>query len=511
MRFLTPLLALICLNVLSVAQVHAQTETANGKSGWQFTLTFDSAIHPAPFTGRVFLFFSNSGDIHSGEPRFGPNWFHPQPFLSYDVRDWNPDSPLQLTLATPGLNRFPEGVKDEDLINRSVQAIARFNTHVPDVGTGEGNGMSRPVPLATPGEVKLNLSSLTPPQEFPAEAWSKLMRIRSTRLSEFHGRDVFLQAAITVPASYYSDKSRRYPVILEIPGFGGDHFYKLAGEPVKEQNSLGVEFIRVMLDPKCPLGHHVFANSANNGPYGDAFVSEFLPALDESYRTVGATGRYLTGHSSGGWSTLWLQINYPQQFSGTWSTAPDPVDFRDFQRINVYEPGMNMYVDETGARRPLGRINGTPIIFYDTFSQMEDVLGPGGQLNSFEAVFSPRGQNGKPLPLWDRETGKIDPDVAEHWKRFDIRLIIARDWKVLAPHLQGKLQVFMGMEDTFYLEGAAVLLKEALESVGSDAVIELVPGRDHRTLIDQQLLLRIEQEMAAKFLQDSRDRLQNPD
>jgi hypothetical protein len=262
-----------------------------------------------------------------------------------------------------------------------------------------------------------------------------------------------------------------------------------------------VEFIRVTLDPRCPLGHHVFANSDNNGPWGDALVAEFLPALDSTFRTVGTpAGRFLTGHSSGGWSTLWLQVNYPDDFGGTWSTAPDPVDFRDFQQIDLYRPGENMFRDASGQLRPLARMQGRNIVSYIQFSQMEDVLGPGGQLHSFEAVFSRRGADGRPVPLWNRQTGEINPATAETWRRYDLGLRLRQNWESLGPKLQGKLHVVTGEEDTFFLDGSSRLLQETLQKLRSDAVVTMVPGRDHMNLYQGGLREKLEADMVKKWL-----------
>ena len=165
-----------------------------------------------------------------------------------------------------------------------------------------------------------------------------------------------------------------------------------------------------MLDPSCPLGHDVFADSANNGPVGQALVTEFLPAFDLAFRTVAdARARFLTGHSSGGWSSLWLQVTYPDNFGGTWSTSPDPVDFRDFQAIDVYHPGENMYFDRAGKERPLARVGGRSWSAFATFGLMEDVLGPGGQLRSFEAVFSPAAATVNPCDFGTARRGPSMP------------------------------------------------------------------------------------------------------
>ena len=199
-----------------------------------------------------------------------------------------------------------------------------------------------------------------------------------------------------------------------------------------------------------------------------------------------------------------LQVAYPNTFGGVWSTAPDPVDFRDFQLLDIYRTGANRYVDEEGNERPLARRNGRVVATYRSFDHMEQVLGPGGQLHSFEAVFSPRGGDGRPLLLWSRESGDIAPHVAEAWKRYDIRWVVEENWPALGPKLAGKIHVVMGEEDTFFLEGATRLLKESLERLGSDAVVELVPGCDHFNLLTPELRRRIRREMTTTFLKQHR-------
>ncbi len=139
------------------------------------------------------------------------------------------------------------------------------------------------------------------------------------------------------------------------------------------------------------------------------------------------------------------------------------------------------------------------MLWYKGFSDMEVVMGHGGQLRSFEAVFSERGADGQPKPLWDRKTGAIDPAVAKSWEKYDIRLVLERNWKTLGPKLRGKVHVYMGEMDSFYLEGAVRLLQRSQKELGSDAVVELFPGKDHRSLMTQELRERIAREMAATF------------
>jgi hypothetical protein len=201
-----------------------------------------------------------------------------------------------------------------------------------------------------------------------------------------------------------------------------------------------------------------------------------------------------------------LQVTYPDVFGGTWSTAPDPVDFRDFQRINLYHPGENMYKDGKGDRRPLARMGDSVALWYDDFDHTEEILGYGGQLHSFEAVFSPRGSDGRPLRAWDRSTGVVHTDVARTWEKYDIRLVLERNWPELGPKLAGKLTVIQGELDTFYLDGATRLLKESLAKLNSDAVVELVPGKTHFDLLTPELSQRIRAEIVARYLKHHRAR-----
>ncbi len=472
-----------------------------------FSVRFSREVHPQPYTGRVYVLFSRI----QKEPRNGPDWFHPEQFVAQDVRNWKPDEPLLFTpKAAESTLAYPVPFAQMSLAGYKAQAVVRFNPMERRIGDGPGNGYSQVVALGvTVGgskqedrPVELNVSKLVQEQVFPESRWCKLLRFRSQKLSEFHGRDVYLQASVLLPASYFDQPERRYPTILTIPGFGGTHFFGASKQPVSENNPGGVEFLRLMLDPSCPLGHHVFADSANNGPVGTALVEEFLPEFNRQFRSVAdPRARFLTGHSSGGWSSLWLQVTYPETFNGTWSTSPDPVDFRDFQRIDLYAPNQNMYVDAQGQTRPLARHGRQVLLTYKGFAEMEWVLGQGGQLHSFEAVFSAKGNDGRPRLLWDRATGTVDAEVAKSWERYDIRLILERNWSSLAPKLSGKLHVIMGDADTFYLEGATVLLKQSLEKLGSDAVIEIHPGKDHFTLVSRELFERIRGEMATRYLQ----------
>ena len=490
-----------CVLFAVIFSVSVQAQAAD----WKFHVSFPKSVHAKPYTGRVYVIFSQQKQ----EPRLGPSWFRPEKFIAQEVNNLKPGEELVISSSqTKGLLSYPKPLDELDVTNHYAQAVIRFNPHARQIGKGPGNGFSDAIVIRGQGSPAASfvVNKLVPKPNFRETDWTKLFRFRSKMLSEFHGRDVYMQAAVLLPRSYFQQTKRRFPTVFNIPGFSGRHFDAIEDTPTNEDNDESVEFLRVTLDPDCPLGHHVFADSENNGPVGAALIKEFLPAFDRSFRSIPKpSARFLTGHSSGGWSSLWLQVTYPEHFGGVWSTAPDPVDFRDFQRINLYKSNENMYVDTNGKDRPLARINGNVVLWYRGFSMMEWTLGYGGQLHSFEAVFSPRGKNGKPKLIWDRQTGKVDNIVTKHWEKYDIRLILERNWETLGPKLQGKINVIMGDRDTFYLEGATILLKESLAKLGSDAVVEIVPGRDHFNLYKGGLYDRIRREMVAAFLKKHKD------
>ncbi|MEZ5945021.1 MAG: alpha/beta hydrolase [Planctomycetaceae bacterium] len=436
--------------------------------------------------------------------------------MALDVEDWQPNQKLSIDGNTPGLMAFPKPLNELPIKGIHAQAVARFNALSRVAAKGAGNGCSE-VQLCTNREpVRLVIDRTIEAQPFPETDYRRLLEVNSELLSKFHHRDVIMRAGVLLPPSYATSPERRFPVIVSVPGFSGTHFEVARWKQSSLVAANGTEFILVIPDPSCPLGHHCFADSANNGPWGTAFVEEFIPQLDKTFRTdARPAARFLTGHSSGGWSSLWLQVTYPNDFGGTWSTSPDPVTFVDFQRINLYAD-RNMYWDAQPQRRPLARRQGQPFLWYEDFARYEHLLGYGEQLHSFEAVFSPAVsvdapfdpavvQNSipapnptRPQPLWNWTTGDIDHNVAQAWKKYDIVHMLESN-EDLRRQLRGKLTVIMGEADTFYLEGATRILQESMRRLNSDARIELIPDKTHFDLLDGAMRSRIISEMAAKY------------
>ncbi|MBB5766006.1 alpha/beta hydrolase [Xanthomonas euroxanthea] len=307
----------------------------------------------------------------------------------------------------------------------------------------------------------------------------------SPALSAFWGRPVSLRARVLTPPGYDAKAAARYPTVYVTHGFGGN-YNRFAGSIAAAWSAMAAKqmppMIWVFLDQSTPTGTHEFADSVNNGPWGTALTEELIPALERQYKMDGnARGRFLNGHSSGGWATLWLQTRYPKLFGGTWSTSPDSSDFHDFTGPDLYAPNANVYRRPDGSQFPLIRDQGKVVADLETFARLERVLGPyGGQLTSFEWVFSPRGPDGRPLPMFDRDTGKVDPAVVAYWRtHYDIAARVAAQWPTLKPDLDGKIHLIVGTADTFYLDGAARKFQAVLDGLGAKSDFRYLEGRSH--------------------------------
>jgi hypothetical protein len=223
-------------------------------------------------------------------------------------------------------------------------------------------------------------------------------------------------------------------------------------------------------------------NSVNNGPWGEALTAELIPDLERRYRMdAKPSGRLLTGHSSGGWAVLWLQVTYPKLFGGAWPTSPDPSDFHDFLGIDLYAPNANVYRKPDGTPWPLARDKGEMLVAVEDYTRREVVVGEyGGQMASFEWVFSPRGAGGLPVPMFDRTTGTVDSAVIAYWKEhYDVAERLHRYWPEFRGDLDGKIHLTVGSADTFYLDGAAHLLEATMKGLGARTDFRYVEGRSH--------------------------------
>jgi putative esterase len=475
-----PAFLLLLLSLPASAQTKAAAAVdARGA----FTLRLDPAAFAEPFSGDVFVAFAKSG-----EPRQAMHaWFQAPPVMRFTLAGAPPGSEHTFTIDDAAAHA-PADWAALAPGDWRVQAVARKSRTGRQAGLEEGDAYSQLVECRyDPGSkasVRLELSAMVAAPAKPANERVQLFELTSPSLSAFHGFEYTLRAGVLLPLDYGEEAS--YPVVYSVTGFGGS-WQDVQGWAGRIPAGSPLErCIVVVPDANNRHGHSVFCDSASIGPWGHALVEELIPALEAEFGGAGAEQRYVTGVSSGGWSSLWLQVTYPEAFAGCWSHVPDPIDFHDFQGIDLYDPlpdgtPRNMYVDEHGAKRPLARRGGQVLLTYEDFVRREHVLNPGGQIRSFEATFSPPGPDGEPRRVFDVETGVIDHAAAAAWRPYDISNTLLTRWTELRPRLAGKIHVFAGEVDTFYLEGAVERFRALAGEHGllEDMQIEVVPGMPH--------------------------------
>ena len=290
------------------------------------------------------------------------------------------------------------------------------------------------------------------------------------------------------PATPRADRAR-------VAGYGGR--YDRINRLTKSKRSMdwwtsadAPQIIVVMLDGEGPFGDSYQMDSDNSGAYGYSLIHELIPAIESKYRnTNSAATRFVEGCSTGGWVSLALQVYYPEMFNGCFSYSPDAVEFENYQLIDIYKD-KNAFVNEFDYPRPVMRdVNGEPMLALKEFINYENVLGwsdtyvtSGGQFSAHTALYSPKGKDGLPKPLFDPVTGDIDPQVAKTWTKYDMKKYLEKNWQTLGPKLQGKIYIWMGDMDHFYLNPATRALDAYLKTAKnpvSDANINFSPMEGH--------------------------------
>lgn len=487
----------ILLAVLGALPALSIPGVSPGAGRFSFEVSFPERLQKTPLDGRVILLFSND---FKNEPRHtAVNWRSPQPVFGVDVDNLKPGQPAVIDEQTLG---FPfDSVRDLPAGEYNVQAVLNvYSTfhrsdgrvvkmHM-DQWEGQqwnispGNLISRPqkikVDPAAGGTARIVLAERIPPLPAPKDTrFVKHIKIKSEKVSRFWGTDMYVGALVLLPEGFDSHPQSRYPV-----AYLQSHFTPALRNFVeKPDNSFFKEwtspnfprFLLVIPQDPCPFYDDSYAvNSANVGPYGDALTQELMPFVERKFRAIGEPwARTLFGGSTGGWRALAVQVFYPDLFNGAWVFCPDPVDFRYFQLVNIYEDENAYYPNGAWKKEPsrpwMRGVDDQVIATQKQASIFELVLGTRGrsgqQLDVFQAVFGPVGEDGYPRPLYDPLTGKIDKEVASYWREhYDLSHIIQRDWATLGPKLNGRLHIYMGDTDTFYLEEATMLLEQFLRS-----------------------------------------------
>jgi len=447
----------------------------------------------APEGGRLIVFASPHAPAAGKDVDFDFLDPHAVYVTSVDIASARAGETLRLPFDRPG---FPGALASAPAGTYSFSAYLDVNRHFAYTGRPEAGDLAGAVASGQLGgggaAPHLVLDHVIPGMVLKPAPGISIQRLHSTMLSAFLNRETTINAVVVEPSGV--KPGTRVPTVFIVGGFGAT-LASLVNRTAPRLTALKRPLYFVLLDAEVPLGHSVFADSQNNGPWGSALVKEAIPALEAMYPGMLAEprGRFLTGHSSGGWTTLWLQITYPEFFGGTWSTAPDPVDFHNFTGPDLLAaPQQNMYVDAAGKPYNLVRYHGRNLMTLKEYVELENVEGAqGGQFESFNAVFGPRGRDGNPVKLFNLATGAIDPTIVPAWEHYDIATILRTQWSTLGPKLAGKLHIVVGTDDTFHLNEGVQLLASELHELGSDAQITFVPGRDHLDLYDDGLQGRI--------------------
>lgn len=446
--------------------------------------------------GRLHLIFSKSDEQ---EPRFYSAWPTQdiEPLFSADLSGLSKGQSINFDATTKGfpfdsLTDLPAGkwfvqaIYDTDFLDSRINSPLNLYSDVITINHDGTSNLS----------IALSLSKRLPKETLPKEEkFLKFVKMPSPKLSEFWQADMYLRAGVILPKSYYDNPLKDYPVIFNIGGYHArfsraENLYKNEAFQQYWSAPNTPQMVIVFLDGEAPLGDSYQIDSANNGPYGQATWQEFLPFLTTKFNLAdSAKSRFVTGCSTGGWVSLALQTYYPELFNGAWSFSADGVDFKYFQLVDIYEDD-NAFVNENGMLRPSFRAKDGEVIFsIKREIMMENQMGrhdsyaySGGQWGGWNAVFGPKLANGEPSAIWDPRTGEIDKDIAAQWQKYDLRAYTEQNWQTLGPKLQGKLHIWMGDMDNFYLNNAMHLYEDMLtkqKEPRSDANFTWVRGAGH--------------------------------
>jgi hypothetical protein len=530
---------LLALPVLvSIFSIFVTTKSsAQNASSPKFEITFPASLDKGPIDGRLLLLISTSTE---GEPRFQINEdLNTQQVFGVDVDGWKPGEAKMMDQGAYGYPRrsladVPAGDYTVQALLHRYETFKRADGHTVKLPMDRGEGQqwnSAPGNLySTPRRMRIDahtpisiaLDKVIPPIEPPRDTkYIKHIKIQSERLTKFWGRPMHLGAHVLLPEGFDAHPEARYPLVIfhgHFPAnFGGfreqppdpnlkpdyNQRFKISGynrivqehahQFYKEWTGPNFpRFIIIEIQHANPYYDDSYAvNSANLGPYGDAITYELIPEIEKRFRGIGqGWARFLYGGSTGGWEAMAVQVFYPEEYNGSWAACPDPIDFRAYTVVNIYEHENAYYADSKWKRMPrpgkrnyLGELSAT----VEDMNHMELALGTnsrsGGQWDIWQAVYSPVGSDGYPKPIWDKLTGKIDRSVAEYWREnYDLVHILKRDWAKLGPRLAGKINIYVGEADNFFLNNAVYLAEDFLKTTKTPAFggeIDYEPRAEH--------------------------------
>lgn len=440
---------------------------------------------PMPWS-KSYIFAKNMVKL---KPKKGTELKHDDEWIS--TADWT-------------LNEVPSGEYNVQVFWDHDISESRINA------AGNHYSLAKTITIDKSTTIDLELSETIEPRKVIEHELSREVEMKSELLSKFWNKPMSLKIAVLLPHDY--DSTKAYPIRYNVAGYGGRYTrinYSLRDTAFLKwwTSAEAPEIITVYLDGEGPFGDSYQMDSDNSGPYGESLVTELIPFIESKYRgTNAAKNRFVDGCSTGGWVSLGLQIYYPDVFDGCFSYSPDAVEFENYQLINIYKD-KNAYTNEFGYPRPVMRMDdGEPILSLKDMIYSENVLGSsntylnsGGQFSAHAALYSPKGDNNLPKPLVDPITGDIDHEVAEHWKKYDFKIYLQENWAELGPKLAGKIYIWMGDMDHFYLNQSTRVFSDYLDETTnpkSDAVIDFAATEGHCAVYSHRaVLMQIQQKM----------------
>lgn len=513
------------ISVLLLLALLTQCSLPDTRNRVSFTISFTKELSDQAQDGRLLLLLANND---KSEPRFQiGDGLNTQLVFGLDVEGMKPGDKITVSGEAFGfpIRNISDIPKGDYYVQALINRYETFNLKTghtvklpPDQGEGQqwnrkpGNFYSTPVKVSIDPQsslaVDLVMDQKIPPVEEPKDTkYVKHIKIQSKMLSEFWGRPMFLGAHVLVPEGFDEHPEARYPLMIYHGHFPSD-FGGFSTEPppadmdttdyssrfgiygynkIQKQEAYNFyqqwtsknfpRFLVVEIQHANPYYDDSYAvNSANLGPYGDAIMYELLPEIEKKFRGIGqGWARFTYGGSTGGWEALAVQMFYPDEFNGCFAACPDPIDFRAYCLVDIYKQKNAYWYESDFKKLPipshrnyLGQIQST----MQESNYYELALGTksrsGQQWDIWEAVYSPQGDDGYPKRIFNKETGDIDPEVAAYWREhYDLRHILERDWKTLGPKLQGKIHIYCGDMDNYYLNNAVYLMEDFLKKTNN--------------------------------------------
>ncbi|MEE2778304.1 MAG: hypothetical protein VYE73_16245 [Acidobacteriota bacterium] len=491
----------------------------------EFTIEFDGSVLESlgeTVSGRLILALAEDD---SREPRFQTGFgLDSAAIFGIEVDEHDPSQPLVIDGAAFGYPRpttaeLPEGryyAQATLHVYDTFELSTGHTVKLPmDRGEGQqwnrspGNVYSLPVSVQVgPGSshrltVDQVIAPIAPPQDTDLV---KHVTVHSDLLTEFWGRPMHLGAHVLVPHEWAEHPEARFPLAIfhgHFPSdfggirttppdpdlepdysarFGVSGYNRIQQEEAWRfyQTWTSADFPRILIveiqHPTPYYDDSYAVNSASMGPWGDAIMHELIPHIEKEFRGIGeGWARFTYGGSTGGWEAMAAQVFYPDDINGAFIACPDPIDFTSYMTVNLYEDD-NAYFYPSRLKRTLRPAHRNYLGDVDAtirdMAYMELVKGrkgrSGDQLDIWQAVYSPQGEDGYPKPIWNKITGEIDKEVAQYWREnYDLRYILERDWETLGPKLEGKLHIYCGDMDNYYLNNAVYSTERFLEGTTS--------------------------------------------